>query len=222
MRIRVKICGLTRAADARLAAQRGADYLGVILAPGPRRVAAAEAATWIREVHQEFPGSRWVGVFVRPSAAEIEDAVGALGLDLAQVHGLSPVDRVATRVPWILATTADRVGEIPGFESSDDPPRSLRPPCCALVDSAAGGGSGKPFDWSVLPPPPRPYRLFLAGGLGPSNVVDAIRRVRPYAVDASSRLESRPGEKDPARLTAFFAAVSCANALPLPPPEGSA
>jgi len=237
---RIKICGLTRGSDALLSARLGADYLGVVLAESPRRVRVAEARSWVAEVRAEFPHSHWVGVFVRPSAAELEDAVRALNLDLVQIHGLGtgvvpgmpvpampvpamqvpgmPVPAVpvpamqvpASPVPVVRAVAA---AEIPALRAAGGDPTVW----ALLIDRAAGGGTGEAFDWSPLKgwrewlgeraPGADPPRLFLAGGLGPDNVADAIRAVRPFAVDASSRLEASPGCKDPEKIRAFIAAA---------------
>lgn len=217
----IKICGLARANDARLAAQLGADFLGLVLAESPRRVALRDARRWVAEIQAEFPDPRWVGVFVRPSKEEVRDAVAALGLDLVQVHGLRPEEGFASPVPWIRAVPASdlRAEEVPGG-SEEMPAAPAAGPWALLVDSAGAGGSGgtgQSFDWNLLrdwkersrvgAAGPRPNLLFLAGGLGPDNVREAIRIVRPYAVDASSRLEASAGRKDHQALREFVRAV---------------
>lgn len=207
---RIKICGLARGEDALLAARLGAEFLGVVLAESPRQVRIAEARAWVAEVRAEFPHSRWVGVFVRPRAEEVAAAVAALGLDLVQLHGCAPGDVPQSPVPVIRAVAA---AEIPALRDAPKDPAAW----AVLVDRAARGGTGETFDWSPLKgwrdwmsagaeEGPWP-RLFLAGGLGPDNVADAIRAVRPYAVDASSRLEAAPGRKDPEKVRAFIAAA---------------
>ena len=207
---RIKICGLTRGEDALLAARLGAEFLGVVLAESPRQVRMAEAREWVAEVRAEFPHSRWVGVFARPSPEEVASAVAALSLDLVQLHGCACKDLPASPVPIIRAVSSE---EIPALRRSAGDPSAW----AVLVDRAAHGGTGETFDWSPLQgwrdwmaasseESPRP-RLFLAGGLGPETVADAIRSVRPYAVDASSRLEVSPGRKDPERIRAFIAAA---------------
>lgn len=218
MSVRVKICGLTRAEDARIAARQGAHFLGVILAESPRGVRVEDAARWIPEVRAEHPDAQWVGVFVRPGVEDVQEACEALDLDLVQIHGLDAEHNVEYPVPWIRAVPHDRwSAHLATIERS----RSHARPWAVLADSVSAkhgsGGTGTAFPWDTLrrelDAGTRPERLFLAGGLGPDNVLRAIRRVHPWAVDVSSRLESEPGVKDPEKITAFFGAVSCANAM---------
>lgn len=224
---RIKICGITRAEDARLAASLGADYLGLVFAPSPRRVDPHAIRDWVREVSAEYPKVRWVGVFVDASEDEIARVAELVDLDLVQVHdrgsagplhsspaapgatsgapvfGRSPV---SARRRLIVAVAAGELGSAVSGWSGAIAPDELY---AFLVDSAVEGrtgGTGHAFDWSALPPD-RPEGIFLAGGLSPENVADAIRAVRPFAVDASSRLEGAPGIKDPQRLRAFFEAI---------------
>lgn len=108
------------------------------------------------------------------------------------------------------AGRVDRVAFAPGGSPSDRLDAAVLPPFAWLVDTPSttqAGGTGRSFDWSLVPGPPRPYRLFLAGGLAADNVGVAIRAVQPYAVDVSSRLEAEPGRKDPDKLREFFRAV---------------
>jgi phosphoribosylanthranilate isomerase len=198
---RVKICGLCREEDARHAAGLGADYLGFVLAESPRRLDLRAAAPWIRRLKGAFPTVQLVGVFVRPAAGEMEEAASALGLDLVQVHGLTPPARFECALPVIRACAPAewRAAEESGAWA-------------VLLDSTGEGGSGgtgRTWAWSSLGAA-RPERLFLAGGLDGSNVADAIRVLDPFAVDASSRLESAPGRKDPERVRAFLEAVRAA------------
>jgi phosphoribosylanthranilate isomerase len=239
-RVRVKICGITRAEDARCAARLGADYLGLVCAESPRRLDLSRA-DWIAEVRAEFPSVQWVGVFVRPDAAELADLTARLGLDLVQLHDPHPAS-VPRDLPWILAT---RPGAAVGAPTSSDSPtagdaapstaalRTPTPPAEALPfgdapgagrpgepwallvdtpDPALAGGTGRTFDWSGISGWSSEVRLFLAGGLAADNVGAAIAQVRPFAVDASSRLERAPGIKDPDELAAFFEAVRTASA----------
>jgi len=200
---RIKICGLTQPEDALRAAELGADLLGLIIAESPRRVAVAEAAAWTREIRGSFSRVRLVGVFVRPAPGEAEKAAAALGLDLVQVHGLAPEEPFSCALPVIRACAP---AEVPSAVRHE--------PWGVLVDTPAPGGvggTGRVFAWSALPRE-RPARLLLAGGLAPDNVGAAIARVRPWGVDASSRLEAAPGIKDAARIAAFIAAVRAADA----------
>jgi len=215
-RTRIKICGLCRAGDALAAAEAGADYLGFVFAPSPRRAPpelAAELALALGAA-----GPKRVGVFVIPAApltsagaeraaAEIAALAAAFRLDLLQLHGpLTPefamALRAATSLPWILAVRA----------GADDPELALAAePFALLLDTpppaGRGGGSGRTFDWRLAVPYRRRARLFLAGGLGPTNVAQAVARVRPYAVDVASGVESGPGEKSGQAIKDFVAAV---------------
>lgn len=201
---RIKICGLRREEDARCAAELGADFLGFVLAESPRRAEPREIGPWVRVLRADFPALRLVGVFVRPGTADLQAAVEALSLDLVQLHGLDAGGRLPSARPVILACGPRdwRAAEAQGAWA-------------VLVDSAGphGGGTGRPWDWTSLAGE-RPSRLFVAGGLGADNVAAAIRALRPYAVDASSRLESSPGCKERARIEAFVAAVRAADREP--------
>lgn len=197
----VKICGLTRREDALMAGGLGAGFLGFVLAESPRRARPAEVAAWMPELRARCPGVAVVGVFVRPEPAEAADLAGRLGLDYLQLHGVEPAEAAegAWPRPLILACAPDR------FDAA-----RCAGPWGVLVDSVdegGRGGTGRSFDWSRIAPVAG-ARWFLAGGLGPDNVGTAIGRLRPWGVDASSRLESAPGCKDPALLAAFFRAIA--------------
>jgi len=220
-RTRIKICGLCRAADAVIAARAGADYLGFVFAESPRRAPVALGAELDQALGPDGP--QRVGVFVLPAlsesdeleakrvAADIATLAGAFRLDLLQLHGpLDPAIATALRatssLPWILAVRA----------ALDDPtPALAADPFGLLFDSAhptgLGGGSGTVFDWSLAAGYRARARLFLAGGLRPVNVAQAVAQVRPFAVDVASGVESVPGEKDADAIRAFVAAVRAAD-----------
>lgn len=208
-RTRIKICGLVREEDARAARAFGADYLGFVLAPSPRRADPSKLATWLPALRREDAATKIVGVFARASVEEIERALQGVSFDLIQLHLPWPGDATTPLWAWarergielIATTTSTAMRGAPETE-----------PFAWLVDTPAsspdaagevGGGSGRTHDWSLIPPPPRSYRLMLAGGLSPENVGRAIEVVRPYAVDAASRLEASPGVKDHALLERF-------------------
>lgn len=203
-RTRIKICGLTRAEDAAAAIAAGADAVGVILAPSKRQVTIDEAAAVLADVP---PLVARVGVFVDASADEVWEAVARLGLAAVQFHGdEAPETCEASPVPVIKAL---RVG--PGF----DPARAdaYRGVISALlVDTlvaGAQGGTGVAFDWNeVAGRLPQWAPVLLAGGLHPGNVADALRALRPFAVDVSSGVEVSPGIKDHRLIEEFIAAVA--------------
>jgi phosphoribosylanthranilate isomerase len=191
----VKICGLTRKEDVAAAVSLGADLLGFnFAASSPRRISLEKA----RELGAGVPPKTLkVGVFAREDRDAITRAVFEASLDLIQLHRPVPLADVAwSPVPIIAAVGAE-----------DLPPYDVLARLSAVLwDSSAGSGSVG--DWSALASRRRlPVRQFLAGGLTPENVGDAIRRLRPEGVDVASGVESAPGIKDPGKLERFFAAV---------------
>ena len=195
MSVLVKICGVTTAEDARFCAEAGADAIGLnFWAGSKRRVDVARA----REITRGLPsGVRKVGVFVDAGRAEIARTIVAVGLDAIQLHGDElPDECIGYTVPVIKAI---RVG---GGSASIAKLAEHYAVDHVLLDSAKGG-SGVTFDWrralGVAP-----GRLYLAGGLHPGNVAEAVRLVRPYAVDTASGVESSPGRKDPGRVREFI------------------
>jgi phosphoribosylanthranilate isomerase len=197
----VKICGLTNPDDARVAIDAGADLLGFVFAPGSRRWAGWEACSWIRGIC----GARKVGVFRDQSVGEIAAIRREAGLDLVQLHGSEPPSAcadlggrerviravaVARALDWAAVASIERVARV-------------------LFDTATarGGGSGEMFDWSLLANRPVASDCFLAGGLTPENVADAIAVVHPWGVDVASGVEAQPGRKDPEKLRRFVSAA---------------
>ena len=212
-RTRVKICGITRLADGLAAARAGADAIGFVFWRGSPRVVAVDAARAISDALPPFVTV--VGLFVDPTPDEIRATLAGLPLDLLQFHGREtaefcrafgrpyvkavPVGDNATRVD--LLEFAARYPDAGGL-LFDAPPSGGLP-----------GGTGRMFDWDVLPKD-LPLPLVLSGGLTAANVGDAIRRMRPWAVDVSSGVEmigpdGEPvrGNKDPSRIVAFIEEV---------------
>lgn len=210
---RVKICGITRVDDALAAARAGADAIGFVLWPGsPRNVAFADARAIAAAVP---PFISIVGLFVDPDPAHVRSALAQIPLDVLQFHGAEPPDlcrsfgrRYVKAVP--VAANAKEVDLLEYAGRYSDA-------CGLLFDAPPSGGvpggTGQTFDWSALPQAlPRP--LVLSGGLNAANVGDAIRRIRPWAVDVSSGVEALGadgktirGTKDPARIAAFIEEV---------------
>ncbi|MEY3021516.1 MAG: hypothetical protein RIS86_714 [Planctomycetota bacterium] len=199
-RVRVKVCGLTRPEDARLAEALGADALGVIFAASSRRrVDRAQAAEVLADAG---PFVVRVGVFATPSVDEVLAALTAVPLQAVQVHGALPeglVRELAGRVPLVVAHA---------FRPDLDVAALARAPVAAVLIDGPAAGSGTAFDWDAAGALRGASRWILAGGLRPENVGEAVVRLRPPAVDVASGVESAPGIKDPARLQAFFAALS--------------
>ena len=208
MATRVKICGITRAQDARLAEKLGAWALGFnFYEKSPRAV--SPASVWnIR--HNLAPTTEAVGVFVNWKPEVIMYLVHALQLTSVQLHGNETPKQLNYLEDDLPVIRAFRVG--PGFSMSNF--KRFRRASYFLMDAAKRGefgGTGKTFDWSVAQKAAASHRIILAGGLTPENVGEAILTVRPCAVDVASGVESRPGIKDPAKLRDFFAEVARAN-----------
>lgn len=198
-RIMVKICGLTRAEDVVAAAEAGADALGFVFAGGPRLLTIVQA----RDLTSLVPdGIMRVGLFMNQEAREVEAALARVKLDLLQFHGSEPNDWCAGfGLPFVKAISM--LGDEPGRVASQYPDATG-----ILLDShrpGGRGGTGERFDWRERPELKLP--LWLAGGLNPDNVSEAIRLLRPAVVDVSSGVESAPGIKDKELIKSFIQAV---------------
>lgn len=202
MSVRIKFCGITRAEDAQAAAKLGADALGfVFYAPSPRCVGVAQAAAIARELP---PFVSKVGLFVNAAADEVEDVCRAVGLDVVQYHGdESPEHCAQASKPWIKAIRVrpelDIVAECLRYAQASAW-------LFDTYDDKLYGGSGKAFDWALLPQQHR-RPIILAGGLTPDNVGQAIRSTAPYAVDVSGGIEAAKGIKDHDKMRKFIAEV---------------
>jgi phosphoribosylanthranilate isomerase len=205
----IKICGNTNLEDARFAAECGADAVGFVFAPSPRRVEADQ----VRQITQELPsGLEKYGVFVDAGFDEIVSTVEACGLTGVQLHrsadehvpfGLRQHFAGRISVLQVLNYKAlEFEQQIKELGQNEDP---------ILVDSStakAVGGTGTSFDWhdarSILLRTAPNLRLVAAGGLAPENVREAIQTLQPWGVDVVSGVESTPGKKDPKRVQAFI------------------
>ena len=200
-RTRVKICGMTREVDIAAAAEHGADAIGfVFYPPSPRCLPPARA----RQLRTEVPPFvATVALFVNAEADEVRRAIDAARPDLLQFHGEeTPAYCRQFGLPYLKACRVK-----PGvrlLEYWRDFPDAAGWLADAYVE--AYGGTGTRFDWSVLPAE-RERPLVLSGGLDRENVREAIRRVRPWAVDVSSGVEVAKGIKDAARIAAFMTEV---------------
>ena len=204
----VKVCGITNADDAMACAAAGVQMLGLNFSPRSLRcISPANAAEIIARVCARFRKTKFVGVFVDQPRELIESLVEDLALDAVQLHGAEGANYLRNlEAPFVIK--ALRVG--PQFSLS-------QPADCyaILLDSLsanAPGGTGEIFPWSVAAAMrPLVRRLFLAGGLKPENVSEAIQLVRPNAVDVCSGIEDAPGRKNHAKLQQFVKAVRAAN-----------
>lgn len=199
-RVKIKICGLTRAEDVQAAVKAGADAVGFVFTASPRRISIEKAI----ELSACVPGGVLrVGLFLDQDRSEIERVTGSVPLDILQFHG-SETEHECNRfsLPWLKAVSMEDAESVIQAEKEFPGAAGL------LLDSHSKGmrgGSGRSFDWSLSRPVEKP--VWLAGGLNENNVIEAIQTVRPYAVDVSSGVESEPGIKDPVRLKAFVKAV---------------
>lgn len=209
MRTRIKICGITRAPDARAAAEAGADAIGLVFYPKSPRYLSGERAVEIRDALPPFVQT--VALFVNPDAAQVAQVIGRVRPAMLQFHGEETPEFCAQfGMPYIKAYRV-RGGAAAGGDALE----YLRPFSRAaawLLDSHVPeyGGVGERFDWSLVPdlsPSLGDRPLVLSGGLARENVAEAIRRVRPWGVDVSSGVESAKGIKDAAKIAAFIAEV---------------
>ncbi|MBN8493740.1 MAG: phosphoribosylanthranilate isomerase [Burkholderiales bacterium] len=214
MRTRIKICGFTREQDVDAACEAGADALGFNLYPkSPRAVTPARAAALAKRLP---PFVVPVLLFVNASAEEIAAGIAAVPDALLQFHGdETPAQCDAVGRPYLRAARM-----APGFDLLDFGTR-FQGAMALLLDAhvEAFGGGGKVFDWSLIPPSvPRP--VVLSGGLNAANVIDGVLRVRPWAVDVSSGVESAKGIKDAEAMRRFCQAVREADARIADTPRG--
>lgn len=205
--VRVKVCGITNPEDARLAVGLGASALGFLFAPSPRRVSPGQA----REIIQALPPFvTTVGVFVNEHPERVRDIRNTCGLDLVQFHG---DESPALCMDWMpLAVKAFRMKDRSILRQMQSYRGATRAVLLDNWSQEARGGTGRVFDWNLASEAKAAgFSVILSGGLGPSNVEEAIRRVRPYAVDVNSGVEQSPGRKDPALLSQFMEIVNRVN-----------
>ena len=197
---RIKLCGLTRPEDIAAANALKPEYIGFVFAAKSKRAVSREMAAELKA--RLSPEIQAVGVFVNEAPETVAELLNADIIDIAQLHGQEQEDesyiqtlRTLTNKPLIQAFRVDGPASLAKAEKS--------PADFILLDSGAGG-TGTTFDWTLLEKFERPY--FLAGGLGPDTVGDAVKRLHPYAVDVSSGIETA-GKKDEQKMAAFVAAV---------------
>jgi len=205
-RTRIKICGITRAIDLDAALNAGVDALGfVFYPPSPRCLTLETAATLARRVP---PFVIRVGLFVNAEPAVVQETLAAVPLDLLQFHG----DEDAAYCeqfgrPYLKAARMRPELDLLEFARAYPTAQGL------LLDAwdEAYGGVGQSFDWSLIPEN-LPLPMILSGGLNAGNVVEAVSKVRPWAVDVSSGVELAKGVKDSDKIAAFVAAVRTVDA----------
>jgi len=202
--VKVKICGITNWADAKQAVDAGADFLGFnFYAKSPRYIAPAKARRIVRRLPKSVSA---VGVFVNENEEKMVDTARAVGLTALQLHGDESPAEVARLRRILPVIKAIRAG------------KSFRPAQLAKFRRASAilldgfdrrlrGGTGRTVDWRLARRANRYGRVFLAGGLTPENISEAIRAASPFAVDVCSGVEAKPGKKDPKRVREFMSAV---------------
>lgn len=202
-RTRVKICGLTRPEDAHAAARFGADAVGIIFYPPSPRGVDIEVARNVRRVLPPFVTV--VGVFVDPQADFLERAIREVPLDLVQFHGSETPEfcRACSR-PYIKAVRMRKGVNLRQLVRRYAGARALM---LDSFESGKHGGTGRTFDWSLIPTDLE-LPFILAGGLTPDNVASAVASVSPFAVDANGGVEASPGIKDHAKIEAFIREVN--------------
>jgi phosphoribosylanthranilate isomerase len=206
MRTRVKICGITRAQDARAAVRAGADAIGFVLWPGsPRRVSLAKARAIGRLLP---PFVTRVGVFVNATPADVAGAVRQAALDAVQLHG--------DEDPRAYRSCGAAVIKAVSLSRPADVGRAARYPrdISVLVDArddVRRGGTGRVSNWTLARRLARIRPILLAGGLQAANVAQAIRAVRPWGIDLSSGVETAPGRKSATKMRAVLARVARTN-----------
>ena len=198
--VRVKICGVTRLPDALDAARLGADALGFNFWPRSKR--HVNAATARQIIARLPPFVTPVGVFVNQSEGEMRAIAAETGIQVFQLHGDEPPE-LCSRLPLpvVKAIPVDQVRTLSRLLSYEVQAFLLDTP------SRGYGGTGQPFDWSLAEGVSEVAPVILAGGLTPENVAEAVRAVRPWAVDVASGVESSPGVKDADRMSRFIEAV---------------
>ncbi len=203
MDVKIKICGITRLEDAQAAVDAGADALGFMFYEKSARHISPQVAA---QIAGKIPS--WIiktGVFVNPTAEDVFSAVQNCGLNLLQFHGDETAEFCQTGF-GVMTMKAFRIQD----SASLEPLRNF-PTDALLLDSfVAGklGGTGEKFNWDLAVAAKEFDKpIFLAGGLSPENVADAVRLVRPFGVDVSSGVESSPGKKDARKIQNFVKAA---------------
>ncbi len=200
---RVKVCGITCLEDAQMAVQSGADALGFIFAPSPRRIRPEKAREMINGVP---PFVKTVGVFVDERPHVVRQIMQFCGLDLIQFHGEESPEACGEFMPRAIKAFRIRDGSmLPSIRHYQGKIRAM------LLDAFCherAGGTGQTFDWDIaVTAKGLRIPVILSGGLNPSNIGDAISKVKPFAVDVNSGIEERPGKKDPLLMKELMAKI---------------
>jgi len=215
-RTRIKLCGLTRRPDVEAAVALGADAIGLVFYPPSPRSITAQTAEQILAQLPAFVSA--VGLFVNPTLAEVQACINAAPISILQFHGDETPAQCAAIAQQVRRPFLRALRIRPEMNASDllkfeHVYRTSSPVFAGLLLdtwSDAYGGTGKVFDWSLIPAE-LAHRAVLSGGLNAQNATGAVRQLRPHAVDVSSGIESAKGVKDVALMRAFIAAVRSAD-----------
>ena len=202
MRTRAKICGITRLEDALAAVEYGADAIGLVFyKPSPRYVSIEQAAAISAALP---PFVSVVALFVDPTQAEVNAVLSRVRIDVLQFHGEeSEVACAQYSLPYLKVIRVKTDTNLIQYAQAYGTAKAL------LLDTYsehAVGGTGQVFDWSLIPNN-LPVPIILAGGLTPENVNEAVKQVKPYAVDVSGGVETSKGIKNSVKIAAFMAAI---------------
>lgn len=201
--LEIKICGITNYEDAELAARNGATALGFNFYRGSTRyIEPLEAARIIERLPEQI---RKIGVFVNSAVDRIQRYVEISGIESIQLHGDEKIGAVkaAGKLTGLEVIKALRVKE--GFEPGDVCSTGADAVLLDTYSPESYGGTGECFSWSLASESCRLFhKIYLAGGLGPENVAEAIEAVRPFGIDSCSALERHPGKKEPEKLISFL------------------
>ena len=199
--IKVKICGIKNLNDAIFAVDYGADAIGFVFAKSIRKISKEKARAIIRKLP---PFVTTVGLFVNETAENIEEASRYCGLDAIQLHGNEPPN-IINKLKDIKTIKAFRIQN-----EKDITPIKKYKPSAILLDGYSEnqmGGTGTTFNWKIAKKFKTSIPIIVAGGLTHLNVSQAIKTIKPYGVDVSSGVETKPGQKDKRLIRKFIAAV---------------
>ena len=200
----VKICGITDYEDALIATELGVSALGFIFASSPRQITPKKARAIIETIP---PFVKSVGVFVNERAELIKKVIDYCGLDLVQLHGDESPDLCYGLMPYTIK--ALRVKDESSLSAGGKYKGRTRALLLDTYSQQAAGGTGRTFCWDhALKAKELGVPLILSGGLGPANIKDAIRTVKPYAVDVNSGVEEHPGKKSHVLMKDLMAKVN--------------
>ena len=219
--VQVKVCGITRMADAEKAVELGADALGFVFAESPRKIIPQKARDITRRIS---PFVKTVGVFVNEQPAEIRKILDFCGLDLLQLHGNESVSACSKLAPRVIK--AFRVQGEKSLLQIAEYKNHVRAILLDTYQKGLNGGTGKTFDWGLaVKSKETGIPLVLSGGLDADNIEAALERANPFAIDINSSVEKIPGIKDHERMRIFMEKIKdyerkgTAHRAPTLPPE---